>query len=41
LITEEEALRWADSANNLRIKIRMEKTGAGLDAAAKIRLSKT
>ncbi len=44
VITEEEALRWADSPNNLRLKIRMEKSAAGAgasDAMAKIRLSRT
>jgi twitching motility protein PilU len=30
-VTEEEAIRWADSANNLRIKIRMEKVAAGTE----------
>jgi twitching motility protein PilU len=41
VITEQEALRWADSPNNLRLRIRMEKTGGPAAADAKIRLSRT
>lgn len=42
VITEEEALRWADSPNNLRIKIRLEKgasTGS-TEGTPRLRLSK-
>jgi twitching motility protein PilU len=43
VITEQEALRWADSANNLRLKIKMEKTAATgtPDSAARLRLTRT
>jgi twitching motility protein PilU len=40
VITEQEALRWADSPNNLRLKIRMEKTGGPQADSAKHRISR-